>query len=391
MKKANVILGGIGLAAAVFAGVLGALEVNNLVERNRTARILGSQPLDAANFRLASNEDVPTPPVDFRAAAKKVIPSVVSIDRLQRVGGFYDDGQIRETGSGSGVVLTADGVIVTNNHVVQGAEVVKVRMPDKRSFNARVLGRDPRSDLAVLKINATGLTPIQMGDSSRVEVGEWVMAVGNPLGFDSTVSIGVVSSLQRSLPVQGMFLLDAIQTDAAINPGNSGGALTDSQGRLIGINSAIASPSGASVGIGFAIPVNRARQIVNDIVQHGYARYAGLGIRYNPNWAQMLADPQARRELGQITGSQNVPSEGIIVKSPYRDVPSIEPGSAAERAGLREWDVLLEIDGKQISDPLTLNQVLTPKRPGDNVTVKFWQRGETKTARVELQEIRDRL
>jgi serine protease Do len=288
------------------------------------------------------------------------------------------------------VVLSSDGTIVTNNHVVAGASSVKVRTPDLQTYDAKVIGRDPKSDLAVLKIDAKGLTPVETGDSSSIEVGEWVMAIGNPLGFDNTVSVGVVSSLKRSLPVGGGLLLDAIQTDAAINPGNSGGALTDAQGRLIGINSAIASPSGASVGIGFAIPINRVKEVVADILKHGHARYAGLGIRYNPNFpATFLSDPDVRTELGQITGSQNIPKAGIIVKSPYRQVPSVEPGSAADQAGIKEWDVILSIDGEEVNDMLSLNRVLTPKKPGQTVQVSFWSKGQTKTAKVTLQELRE--
>jgi serine protease Do len=251
-----------------------------------------------------------------------------------------------------------------------------------------VLGRDPRSDLAVLKINATGLRPVEIGDSNSLEVGQWVLAVGNPLGFDNTVSVGVVSSLKRSLPIGGGVLLDAVQTDAAINPGNSGGALTDAQGRLVGINSAIASSTGQSVGIGFAIPVNRVKEVVADIVKLGYARYAGLGIRYNPNWdSKFLSDPQVRAELAEITGAENVPSKGIIVKSPYRGDASVEPGGPADKAGIKEWDVIVEIGGEPVTDVITLNKVLTPHKPGETVDVKFWSRGKTKTSRVTLQEL----
>jgi serine protease Do len=323
-------------------------------------------------------------PPDFRLSAKKVMPSVVAIDRYERVADMfgYDRG-VQETGSGSGVILSADGTIVTNNHVVadtrtgQSVEKVKVRLSDKRTFDAKVLGTDPRSDLAVIKIEAPNLTPIEVGDSASLEVGQWVLAIGNPLGFDNTVSAGVVSSVKRDLPVGFSGLVNAIQTDAAINPGNSGGALTDAAGRLVGVNSAIASGTGMSVGIGFAIPVDRVKQVVNDIVKLGYARYAGLGVSYYP--AQVLLSPNARQELAQQTGASNVPDSGIVVR---------ESTGAAAEAGIKPFDILLEIDGVPIEGSFTLNKVLTPKKPGDTARVKFWSKGQTKTATLTLQEIK---
>jgi S1-C subfamily serine protease len=390
--KAKTIFTGIGLSAMVFAGVLGALEFKDWRDAQQTQAVLSSSVSGGTIKPVADEATLPA--FDFRTAAKAVTPSVVSVDRLQRVPRFFadDQGEAQATGTGSGVVLTADGIVVTNNHVVQGAEEVKVRVPGGQTYAAKVLGRDPRSDLAVLRINAKGLKPVELGDSNNIEVGQWVLAVGNPLGFDNTVSVGVVSSLKRSLPIGEGVLLDAVQTDAAINPGNSGGALTDAQGKLIGINSAIASSTGQSVGIGFAIPVNRVKQVVADIIKLGYARYAGLGIRYNPNWdAKFLSEPQVRAELAEITGSDQVPSKGIIVKSPYRGVPSVEPGGAAAEAGIKEWDILLEIGGEPVNDVITLNKVLTPHKPGESVSVKYWSKGQVKTTEVKLQELRERV
>ncbi|MEZ0325896.1 MAG: S1C family serine protease [Fimbriimonas sp.] len=378
--------------ALAFGAVYGALEFKDWRDANRTQAALSSTGGSGSPVRPVIDE-ASLPAFDFRAAAKAVTPSVVSVDRLQRTRGFMDEeGAIQQTGTGSGVVLTADGIVVTNNHVVAGATEVKVRIPSGQTYDAKVLGRDPRSDLAVLRINAKGLKPVEMGDSNTIEVGSWVLAVGNPLGFDNTVSVGVVSSLKRSLPIGGGVMLDAIQTDAAINPGNSGGALTDASGKLVGINSAIASSTGQSVGIGFAIPVNRVKEVVADIVKLGYARYAGLGIRYNPNWdSKFLSEPQIRAELADITGSQDVPTKGIIVKSPYRDAASVEPGGAADQAGIKEWDIILEIGGTPVTDIISLNKVLTPHKPGETVSVKFWSKGQTKTAQVKLQELRDKI
>jgi S1-C subfamily serine protease len=391
--KAKTIFSGLAFTALAFGAVYGALEFKDWRDANRTHSVLSSGGTSGAPVKPVIDE-ASLPAFDFRAAAKAVTPSVVSVDRLQRTPRYFADeeGAIQQTGRGSGVVLTADGIVVTNNHVVERATEVKVRTPDGKSYEAKVLGRDPRSDLAVLRITAKGLKPVQLGDSNAIEVGQWVIAVGNPLGFDNTVSVGVVSSLKRSLPIGGGVLLDAIQTDAAINPGNSGGALTDASGRLVGINSAIASSTGMSVGIGFAIPVNRVKEVVADIIKLGYARYAGLGIRYNPNWdSKFLSDPQIRQELAQITGSESVPSQGIIVKSPYRGEPSVDPGGAAAAAGIKEWDIILEIGGMPVTDVVTLNKVLTPHKPGETVSVKYWSKGQTKTAQVKLQELQNRI
>ena len=208
-------------------------------------------------------------PFDFSAAAKKASPSVVSVDQYRDVprGLFSDEVTTRKTGTGSGVIISDSGYIVTNNHVVSGAKQVRVRLDDGRAYDAKVLGTDSRSDLAVIKVDAKNLHAIEIGSSKDVQVGQWVLAVGNPLGFDDTVSVGVVSSLRRNLAVGDQGMVDAIQTDAAINAGNSGGALCNSQGQLIGINAAIASTNGGSIGIGFAIPVDRVKTVVDDIVK----------------------------------------------------------------------------------------------------------------------------
>jgi serine protease Do len=388
MNKGKWLIGGLGLCAAIFGGVFGALELKDWMDVGRQASVFAQFDGPKA-AKTVANEAGTVVTFDFRAASKRVMPAVVSIDRMQRVNNYFDSvGTVQNTGQGSGVILTADGVIVTNNHVVADAEQVRVHTLDHQTFTAKVLGTDPRADLAVIKINTTGLTPIQLGTSGDLEVGEWVMAVGNPLGFDNTVSVGVVSSLKRSLEIGQGVLLNAIQTDAAINPGNSGGALTDADGKLIGINAAIASPTQASVGIGFAIPVDRVKEVVSDIVKYGHTRYAGLGIRFNPEWGGgFLADPDVRRQLTEITGSSDIPQAGIVVKSPERQSASVEPGGPADKAGLKEWDVILAIDGTPVTDSVTLNQVLTPHKPGDSVTIKYWSKGQTKTVHVTLTEM----
>jgi serine protease Do len=382
------------LIVACFVGVLAALQVDRYFDRRAAGLSNGDVVLGStAQLIPAAYEQDPAGSVDFRAAAKRVIPSVVSVNQYRRLAtmdpwGTADpdtQGRLTETGSGSGVIISDQGYIVTNNHVVSDpqsgrvVDQVRVTLDDKRTLIAKVVGTDPRSDLAVLKIDAPNLTPIALGDSTKIDVGQWVLAVGNPLGFTNTVSVGVVSSLNRSLSIQGHPLINGIQTDAAINPGNSGGALTDASGRLIGINSAIASTTRASIGIGFAIPVNRVKDIVQDIIKIGHPRYAGLGITYDPRWDGILADPRARSEIAQQTGG-DPPAKGVIVGR-------VAPGSVAEKAGMKTYDVLMAIDGRDIEDSLSLNQALTDKKPGDKASIKFWSRGNVKTADVTLQEV----
>jgi S1-C subfamily serine protease len=318
-------------------------------------------------------------PADFRQAAKKLVASVVSVDRIERFRYMFSD-EVRErpTGSGSGVILSADGTIVTNNHVVEGADHVLVHLPDGRNMNAEVLGTDPRSDVAVIKVPAKNLDPVELGDSSKLEIGEWVLAVGSPLGFDDTVSVGVVSSLNRTLEMGGPGLLaDAIQTDAAINPGNSGGALANSRGELVGINSAIASETGGNVGLGFAIPVNRVKRVVQDILKFGHVRYGVLGVEFVRRTGILQIDA-ARSQLKEAVGSEP-PKSGVIVRTVYAR-------SAAEKAGLQDLDVVVEVDGKKMEEYVDLAKALLDKRAGDTVKLRYWSRGAFKTVSLVLQE-----
>ncbi|MGV3617992.1 MAG: S1C family serine protease [Fimbriimonas sp.] len=374
----------LGIGVAIFAGVLGALQLDHFLERKSDRPALNFEKASSATIQpIGLETTLPGAPFDFRAAAKKVNPSVVAVDRFSRVSrGFMDrEGVVAETGQGSGVIIDKSGIIVTNNHVVERAERVKVRLSDNRTIDAKVLGTDPRSDLAVLKIDAPNLVPIELGERDELEVGEWVVAVGNPLGFSNTLSVGVISSLKRNLPVGQQGLVDAIQTDAAINPGNSGGALCDIQGRLIGVNSAIATPNQGSVGIGFAIPIDRVKTVVADIVKLGYARYAGLGVSY-PRVEGAIQYPEVRQQIAEQTGVENIPNAGIVVSA---------VSGAAGDAGIKPFDVILAIDNQKVEGTFDLNKALVPHKPGDTVTVKYWSRGQTKTAKVKLQEIRQTL
>jgi S1-C subfamily serine protease len=374
--------------AACFIGVSGALQADKwLSAHNKPDDIFVQGAPSYGRVKPINADPLPAPAFDFRDAAKRAMPSVVSVDRFDKMRGFMESTATeRETGTGSGVIVSSDGIVVTNNHVVAGRQLrngtevlprVQVRLYDGQKVEAKILGTDPRSDLAVLKIEAKNLKPIELGSSSSLEVGEWVMAVGNPLGFDNTVSVGVVSSTKRNLPVGEQGLVEGIQTDAAINPGNSGGALCNAQGQLIGINSAIASGTGESVGIGFAIPIDRAKKVVNDIVKFGHAKYPVLGISYAGQIAGHLDDPEVRQYLEQTLSRADFPQTGLFVQA--------VSGSAAT-AGIGKNDFIVEVDGQKIDSTFDLNKVLLPKKVGDQVKVKYWHAGQTKEATIALAE-----
>jgi S1-C subfamily serine protease len=386
MKKATFAL----TLTDCFVGVLGALATDRwLQSRNQSDDVFTPKQSTLGRLAPVFSPDIAAPAFDFKDAAKKAMPSVVSVDRFDRQRGFFEgESRERQTGTGSGVIVSKDGIIVTNNHVVEGTvnrqgktvyPNVQVRLFDGKKVKAKVLGADPRSDIAVLKVEADNLKPIEIGSSASLQVGEWVMAVGNPLGFENTVSVGVVSSTKRNLPVGEQGLVEGIQTDAAINPGNSGGALCNAQGQLIGINSAIASGTGESVGIGFAIPIDRARKIVNDIVKYGQPRYAGIGISYDPRLAGQLSNPYARDYVAKIVSRTDFPETGLLISTVT---------GPSEAGGLKAGDFLLEIDGTVIETPFDMNKVILPKKAGDKVKVKYWSAGATKETTITLAELK---
>src|SRR5436190_1036065 len=273
----------------------------------------------------------------------------------------------RQQGVGSGVIVTKDGYILTNNHVVDGADEVKVALQDGRDFTAKVIGRDPKSDVAVIKINANDLPAVNMADSDKVEVGDIVLAVGNPFGIGQTVTTGIVSAKSRSGSV-GLDYEDFIQTDAAINPGNSGGALVDADGRLIGINTAILSRSGGNQGIGFAIPVNLARDVMTSLVKDGKVTRGYLGV--------MIQDvtPALAKEFKLKEG------EGALVG----DVSERGP---AEKAGVKSGDIFLEFNGKKVTDSRHLRLEVARTSPGETVPVRLLRDGTTKNLNITVKEL----
>jgi serine protease Do len=283
-----------------------------------------------------------------------------------------------EQGSGSGFIVSADGYVLTNNHVVEGAETVIVRLLDRREFRAKVVGTDGNTDVAVLKIDAKGLPPVALGNSDQARVGSWVLAIGNPLGegLTFTVTSGIVSAKGRALnglPGRGVgSIQDFIQTDAAINPGNSGGPLVNVRGEVVGVNSAIASETGFYSGYGFAIPINLARTVMNQLITEGRVHRAALGVSIQDvsiNDAQYVGLPEIR---------------GVVVK----DIPSED--SPARKAGMEPGDIIVAIDGKPVEYVGQLQQEVGFRKPGESVKVEVARKGGIrKTLNVKLQPLQE--
>jgi serine protease Do len=275
----------------------------------------------------------------------------------------------REGGLGSGVVVRADGYILTNNHVVKDAEKVRVELPDRRSFAAKVVGRDAPSDLAVLKIEAKGLPALAFGDSDAIRVGDVVLAFGNPLGIGQTVTMGIVSAKGRSTgPGDGSFE-DFLQTDAAINQGNSGGALVSVTGQLVGINSQIVSPSGGNIGIGFAIPSHMAESVMTQLVNGGEVHRGQLGVTVQGMTSELAAS----------FGLPDV--KGVLVSGVSKE-------GAAAKAGIERGDVIVSLDGRPVMDGNALRNRIASTAPGSPVTVGLVRDGRERSVRVELGELR---
>ena len=269
-------------------------------------------------------------------------------------------------GLGSGVIVTKDGYILTNNHVVDGADEVKVALQDGREVAATVVGRDPKTDVAVLKIDAKDLPWVAMADSDRIEVGDLVLAVGNPFGIGQTVTMGMVSATGRAN--MGIDYEDFIQTDAAINPGNSGGALVDVEGRLIGINTAILSRSGGNQGIGFAIPSNMARDIMEKLVRDGKVTRGYVGLLIQDVTSALAQQFKLKDNQGALVGD-------VVPKGP------------ADKAGVKSGDVVLEFNGKPVRDSRQFRLQVARTKPGERVPVKVLREGDTKTLDIAIQEL----
>lgn len=354
-----------------------------------------------ANNVAANNAAAPGNAVDLTYAAEKALPSVVYIHFLQNskiqtvevendpfadffdpFGGFFGRGQgnggkqkrqvqtPKKEGAGSGVIISEDGYIVTNNHVVAGADELTVTMNDNKEYSAKIIGCDESTDLALIKINAKNLPAIKIADSDKIKVGEWVLAVGNPLGLNNTVTAGIVSAKARSLGANGVESF--IQTDAAINAGNSGGALVNTQGELVGINAMLYSQTGSYSGYGFAIPTTIMNKVVADLKQYGTVQRAVIGISgidVNKYYDSMKSQG---KEVEVAT------MEGIHVEE------VIEKGAAAQ-AGIEKDDIITKVDGKKVKKMSELQEALATKRPGDKVTLTFIRGKKTMEKEVTLR------
>ncbi len=273
-------------------------------------------------------------------------------------------------GSGSGVLISADGYIVTNNHVIENAEEVEVVLNDKRSYTAKIVGADPSTDLALLKISEKDLPFLSFGNSDEVEVGEWVLAIGNPFNLTSTVTAGIVSAKARNLNLlNDKFRIESfIQTDAAVNPGNSGGALVNARGELVGINTAIASQTGSYAGYSFAVPSQMANKVMNDLKEFGAVQRGFLGVS--------IRDVDAKF----------AETEGLkVLKGVY--VQEVNDNSAAQQAGLKKGDVITSVDGVNVSSSSELQEQIGRRRPGDKVSLKIFRGSEEKSYAVTLKSV----
>jgi S1-C subfamily serine protease len=330
-------------------------------DRDRLVKLLAGGPVQAGeNGRpqgLAhSDQDEGLLDAYSRAVvgvAERVGPAVVGIGVRKRAQGP----RVRQEGAGSGVIIAPDGFILTNNHVVEGAHHVEVSLTDGRMFPAQIVGGDLATDLAVVRAGATGLPTAELGDSSSLRVGQLVIAIGNPLGFQSTVSTGVISALGRALRSQsGRLIENVIQTDVPLNPGNSGGPLVDSRGRVIGINTAMIF---MAQGISFAVPVSTARWVVGELVTHGKVRRAYLGIGGQ-------ARPISRRIQRSVESSATTAVE----------VVSVEEHGPAHQAGLREGDLIIAVNGKGVASVDDIHRLLTGWSPGSRFTLTILRDGE---------------
>lgn len=354
--------------------------------------VSNAEGIPPVNYRYANAAPTPgAPPADFESAATSSVKAVVHIktatkprtvtytDPWSQLFGYEGSRQYRippQMGSGSGVVYTPDGYIVTNNHVVADAETVTVTFNDRVTMTAKVVAADPSTDIAVVKVDGKNFDYMEFGNSDDVRLGQWVLAVGYPLSLDATVTAGIVSAKSRALGINatkggaGSSAIESyIQTDAAVNPGNSGGALVNTTGQLIGINSAIASPTGSYAGYSYAVPSNIVRKVVNDLVQYGSLQRGYLGVTYRDR------KTMDREELERLGLDK---TDGVLVNEVTQD-------GGAIKAGIRGGDFITAINGIAIATEPQLLEQLARYKPGDNISVTLLRAGKTQNVSVQLQ------
>lgn len=373
--KSKIILGVFLLSSAPFAFGLGITTKNASKDRKAPELKVDATPIaEAKTPVVASYADVvdPIQKAVVSVYSKKIVRDQLAINPF--TGRIIGGGQREEDGLGSGVVVSADGYILTNNHVVEGADELKVLLADERELTAKVIGADPKTDIAVIKIEAENLPTVLLADSDLLRVGDVVFAVGNPLGIGQTVTMGIVSAKGRNVKI----LEDVggyesfIQTDAAINMGNSGGALVDAKGRLVGINSAILSPSKGNIGIGFAVPINLAASIMRSLVEHGVVVRGYLGVITSTITA----------EDGEALGLPKN-ARGIAID----EVPK---GTPAEKAGLKVGDVIFALNDKPLTTVAEMRLMIAQLAPDTKVKLKIFRKGKEQTVEATLGKLDER-
>ena len=396
MNKTTKLILGSAVMIAVSAGVAGLTAYSMMPEKQPERLAFDEVFQQNPNTRMAALDATQMQPIDLTKAAESSVNAVVHIKSTQESktqtvtvrDPFYEffgdmfgnrGSQQRQVqtpervGFGSGVIISKDGYIVTNNHVIDKADIIRVKLNDGREFKGRIIGTDPSTDLALVKIEGEDLPTIPVGDSDQLKIGEWVLAVGNPFNMTSTVTAGIVSAKARSLGVYNKGVESFIQTDAAINQGNSGGALVNARGELVGINSVLYSPTGSYSGYGFAIPTSIMTKVIADLKQYGTVQRAMLGISGRPldNDGQTM-DPELKKKAEELGAS-----EGVWVAE------VVENGSAS--GILQEDDVIIGIEGKRVKNFAGLQEELAKHRPGDKVTVKILRDKKEKNVEIELK------
>ena len=377
-----------------------------LKPENRDSLSFNEQFRQNPGARLAAYDAINAQPVDLTQAAENSLHAVVHIKSTQQAkeqtvtvrdpfaeifGDIFGNGGRQQrrvqtqprVGFGSGVIISKDGYIVTNNHVIDGADEIIVKLNDNREFKGRMIGTDPNSDLALVKIEGDDFPTIPVGDSDALKVGEWVLAVGNPFNLNSTVTAGIVSAKARTLGVYGIGGVESfIQTDAAINQGNSGGALVNAKGELVGINAVLSSPTGAYAGYGFAIPTSVMTKVVSDLKQYGTVQRALLGIK----GTSLAGD-------GDMMSDQPIDKSGATLSDKRKEfgvvdgvwVREIVDGGSAAGSDIKVDDVIIGIDGKKVQNFADLQEAIAQHRPGDKVTVKVMRDKKEKNINITLK------
>ncbi|MFT5773831.1 MAG: serine protease Do [Algoriphagus sp.] len=389
MKKGQFFLG--MLLASLIGGLVALAGVSFFIQSQAPTNFDEKQK--ASFVSLLSNKDFTIPDgINFVAAASLATPAVVHVNTTVSYSGRSQRDPIQELfqmppkegesedsqrgmpmSSGSGVIISADGYIVTNNHVVDGATKVEISLENNKRYVAKIIGTDPSTDLALLKIDATGLPFVKFGDSDKTQIGEWVLAVGNPFDLNSTVTAGIISAKARNIGIlrdveNNLQVESFLQTDAVVNPGNSGGALVNLAGELIGINTAIATRTGSYSGYSFAVPSTLVKKVMNDLMEFGTVQRGLLGVN--------IIDISP--ELGEYLGKDFSVDQGVYIRG-------VNENSGGAEAGLKEGDIIIGVDGRKTNTVANLQEIVARKRPGDKVEVEYLRDGKIIKSKATLK------